>query len=95
MSTLDTVGIPDAAHGLLGSGALAGDDVRVASQPANAGEQRERGGRDAPDDERRATAARLAERPSPIWPPIPPAFDTIESKETTVARCSEGTTWCR
>ena len=96
VSTLDTAGIPEAAHGLsaparsptMTSGAPPSRRTRASSGSAAAVAT-------PPTTNAEPTLRASPSAPSPIWPPTPPAFDTIESKETTVARCSEGTTWCR
>jgi len=66
---------------------------RTADSPRSA-EQGQRGRRrDSTYGEGRGDRPCLTERTQPTCPPIPPALETIESNETTVARRSEGTSW--
>ena len=80
----------------LGARSLPRDDVRRAAEAAQPCEERKRTGRhDAAKTNAEPTPRASPSAPSPIWPPTPPVLETMESNETTVARCSVGTTWCR
>ena len=96
VSTAAMSGSPDAAQGL-STPALAptmrSGDPPIARTRASSGSAHPV---TIPPTTNAAPTERLSPRaPSPIWPPIPPVFEIIESNETTVARCSLGTTWCR
>ena len=96
VSTTETAGKPEAAHG---PSAPARFPAMTSGAPPSRRSRARSGSAPAvttpPTTNAEPTLRASPSAPSPICPPIPPALETMESNETTVARCSVGTTWCR